>query len=697
MHPAPCALTSAQPFARGREPILRPRHFAVLVFAGLFAACTRSGGPPPAPEFPRAETYVDYDVEVVGAPTAEIEDLVTRSLQLTQRQGDGAQSLAFLRRRGEGDTDAALRVLRSFGHYGATVRVEVIAPEARAAAETAAAAAAGQGAAAPTAASGEAPAPLSARPGPGADAQRPAAAPAPAPAPAPAEAPEAEPGRALARMILDPGPLYTLAVHRFQVSAPEGGPELPPLDPRDFGSPVGGPAQAGPILDAERRAVARLRDRGRPWARGEGRRAVADPVEATLEVDSRIAAGPYALFGPIQFEGLEHVEADHLLTYQSWKPGEEGGFVVVSALRDYQRELMQTELFSTVSVNTPEDPPEGGPEPGVVTAPVIVRVQEAPRRSIAAGVRWNSDTGPAVRGSFTHRNLWGRAERLDAWLEAGLTEQVLRFEGRKPQYLRDGQNLVLGAEFRRQDTDAYDELGATFTGGLERELSRKWTIGAGGLLEIAQVTQSGVDSDVLLVGLPAFIAYDSTDDPLDRTRGQRARLNATPFVSTIDGDQAPFLTLEATGATYHRLDDAGLYVVALRGRLGTIVSDSLSDIPPQRRFYAGGGGSVRGYAQDFVGPLDNRNDPTGGRSVAETSLEFRARVWGDLGGVAFVDAGAVSEDTWPEFDDGVQAAAGLGVRYFTPIGPIRLDVAVPIDKRRVDDAFQFYFSVGQAF
>ncbi len=202
---------------------------------------------------------------------------------------------------------------------------------------------------------------------------------------------------------------------------------------------------------------------------------------------------------------------------------------------------------------------------------------------------------------------------------------------------------------------------------------------------------------MLLAGLPTFAEYDNTDDLLNPTKGARARFQVTPFAGTVDSDLTYFLTLDNRASAYWDVLNDGVYVLAGRGRLGSILSDDFADVPANHRLYAGGGGSVRGYAQYTVGPIGADGDPTGGRSALVGSLELRARFWEDIGGVVFVDAGSVSQQSYPDFEAGVQVAAGLGLRYYSPAGPIRIDVAFPLNRRPEDDDFQFYFSIGQAF
>jgi translocation and assembly module TamA len=615
---------------------------------GLFGVGEERPGDIEALSFPGAETSISYEADVVGEPSDEVAALMEESLAIFRRQEDGAQSLAFLRRRTEGDVALAKRILRSFGYYSgdAVAEVEWLTPEPPA--EDA-----------PQAAEGEA----------------------------------AEPPRAVARIRLIPGPVFVLTEHRFVLPEDLGGP--PPIvpSPAELGSPVGAAAEARGILDAEAELRRRLRRTGRPWAEVPRRRAVADPATATLTVESMVEPGPFARWGGPEIEGLERVNRDHVVSYVPWTEGEP---VDVDALGAYQRDLTQTDLFSTVVVTLPRDAPEAGAD-GSVTPPVRVLLTEGPRRSVNAGLRFDTEDGPLVRGGFLHRNLFGSGERLtiDAYL--GLSEQRLTSGLARPQFLRDGQELRFGAEARHEETDAYDETAFTLTAGIARELTREWTVGAGGLLEISEINDKGDEQTVELAGLPSFVTYDDTDDPLNRTDGLRGELRLTPFAAVIDGEPGPFLVADANLAAYRTVYEPQGVVLAGRTRYAMILSEELADVPAPRRLYVGGGGSVRGYQSQMVGPLDAQNDPVGGRSALELGAEVRARIQGDIGGVAFVDAGAVSRDVVLDFGAGLRYATGVGLRYYSPVGPIRLDVAFPLNPRDVDNTFEAYFSIGQAF
>ncbi|MEO1001087.1 MAG: BamA/TamA family outer membrane protein, partial [Pseudomonadota bacterium] len=328
----------------------------------------------------------------------------------------------------------------------------------------------------------------------------------------------------------------------------------------------------------------------------------------------------------------------------------------------------------------------------------IVQLEERPRRTVAAAVTFDTDRGPGAEAEYEHRNLAGNGERLNLSAGANLEVQFAEARVLLPQFQRrPGQNFITGLRLERIEDDAFSAVGATASAGIEREITDSWTIGYGGLVEFANIESSTSDGNFVLAGIPVFAAYDSSDDLLDPTEGGRARIGVTPFAGVGGGETPIFLVLDAQGSAYYDLTGEGRYILAGRGRLGSILSGELEDVPSTRRLFSGGGGSVRGYQERFIGPLDAANDPTGGRSVVEAGAELRAYVYGDLGFAVFAEGGAVSEGIVPSLDDGFQAAIGAGFRYRSPVGPLRLDVGVPVNPRDVDERFIVYLSLGQAF
>lgn len=580
--------------------------------------------------FDEPETAVAYEVTLEGLPDEEMTALAVDSLASYRRQDDGAQSVAFLRRRADNDIETLRKILRSRGHYKSEIEVKVTPP--------------------------------------------------------PEETPDAP---ATVAFTVEPGPAFTLARHDFQMDDPSG--TAPSLDARTLGSPVGEAAAAAPIVDAETAAVDQLQRGGFPYAERGKRRAVADLEQATLEIDTPIATGPAALFGPVNFEGLEDVRARYLRTYIPWR---EGDIFDLEDLREYQKALLATDLFDTVLVQPPAEPPA---DPGPAPLPVTVEAEERPFRTVSAGARFSTDDGPSVTGGFEHRNLFGENETITVEAEIGIPLQRFGVGYREPQYMRPGQDLLASFVVKREEDDAFDALTATGTLGLQRRISRRWVLGAGGLVEASLITDEGEDTTAWLFGLPTFARYDRTDDALDPTKGERLLVEFTPYAGLFDDEFASFASIDTTGSAYYDITGEKDYILAGRARFGSILAEDVDKVPPTRRLYSGGGGSVRGYAQRFIGPLDANNDPEGGLSAVELGLELRARIYGDLGGVIFAEAGSVGQESFPDFEEDIQTAAGVGFRYYSPAGPIRVDLALPLNPRDADDAFQFYFSIGQAF
>jgi translocation and assembly module TamA len=253
---------------------------------------------------------------------------------------------------------------------------------------------------------------------------------------------------------------------------------------------------------------------------------------------------------------------------------------------------------------------------------------------------------------------------------------------------------------RQFDQETYDKTAATADIGVERRLSKTLSVNGGLEIEKSQITDhsdnSGATRDFLLIGPTAGFKRDTSNDLLNPTRGTRLNFTADAFPTWLGSNEDVFTT-ETSGSGYLNLVGHGDLVLAGRMLFANAFGSSLSELPADRRLYAGGGGSVRGYKFRSISPRDSDGNRTGGRSDLEGSIELRYRFLQNYGIVPFFDAGTVSTQVVPTFDEPIQYAAGIGLRYYTSIGPIRADFAVPLNPRSGDDRFAFYVSIGQAF
>lgn len=531
------------------------------------------------------------------------------------------------------------------------------------------------------------------------------------------EAPDGEPAQVT--FSLAPGPRFTLA--RFAVATPDGtivtsrssaepalttgadgtatfeaaGPDenQPVRPPASLLPEPGSPARGADIVAAEERVVAWYREHGHPYAARLDRTARAAVEAETLDVTSRIEPGPALRYGPTRLAGLERVEEAYVRSFVTWEPE---ATVAQGDLDAVQNELSATGLFEGVRVSLPESAPAAeGDQP--VAAPVTIEVEEDKPRSIGGGVRYSTADGPGARLFWEHRNLFGRAERLRTTADVGLVGRSLDVAFVIPRFQTPERSLNAELELTQSDDEVAEETSAVASLGLQETLTPHWRAGLGVSLEAAELTDSDGVRRSYLVGLPGFAQYDTTDDLLDPQQGARLRLTAAPALGRYDDQPTSFLSLDANASRYLALTQSGDLVLATRARLGSILGQEHDRVPVNRRLFSGGGGSVRGYDTRFIGPLDEDGDPVGGLSVLETGLELRVRLSETVGLVPFLEAGSVSESPVPDLADGIQVGAGLGLRYYSVAGPVRLDLAVPLNPRDEDDSFQFYVSIGQAF
>lgn len=484
------------------------------------------------------------------------------------------------------------------------------------------------------------------------------------------------------------GARYMLKRFVVTYSGPGSGDAELPRDAHRLGATPGQPARAEVVADARQRLLEILADTGHPLAKVVDQSAVVDHADDSLSVALEIVPGEQARFGQLEIVGATSVEADYIEGFIPWREGE---IFDRSKLNEARRRLLGTGLFAVVAFERPNALDADG------KLPVTVRVEERKHRSVGLAGRWSTDQGFAVEASWEHRNLFGRQELLSLSGELGETKQEFAAAFKKPHFLRRDQDLLANGALAHQDTDAFNGPLTRYFVGLQRKITENWKIVAGIPIEFSNLSDLQGARKFSLFGLEIRGERDTSNDRLDPNAGSRLRLSLKPYYGTGE-NRVNFLTGRLGLTGYHAVDDEELYTLAARTRFGSIVGESTASLPANKRFYAGGGSSIRGYRFQSVGPLGTANTPLGGRSLFEVSAELRAKVTDTIGGVIFIDGGNVYDDELPDLSTDLQWAIGFGGRYFTTFGPIRLDFGFPINPRDgVDDFMQFYISIGQAF
>ncbi|MFN2378143.1 MAG: autotransporter assembly complex family protein [Candidatus Binatia bacterium] len=471
-----------------------------------------------------------------------------------------------------------------------------------------------------------------------------------------------------------------------------------------LGLAVGEPALAEAVLGAEDRLLVRLPVLGFPYAERRPREARIDSRAKTMDLVLRVDAGPATLFGDVTIEGLETVNEDYVRRRLAFSPGEPFSPAKVEETR---KALFASGVFSGISLGwgkRGDVAPDG-------RAPIRLLVSEGDMRTVGAGLKYSSAEGVGGRAFWEHRNLSGRADKLRTELEISQLVNNGGVSYRLPDFWSKGQNLLLDARADDDRVPAYDRFAIGVSAGVERPLTKRLTATAGLAIEQTDVNstaETGGTSTFTLIGVPLGLRYDGSDDLLDPSRGHRTLIGLTPWVSVL-GDGVEMLLARLTESFYIPLTDDRRWIWATRLSLGSVIGPERSEVPADKRLYAGGGDSVRGYEYQLVGPLvdmdpyekkpDGRPNwkPLGGRSLLQTGTELRWKVTENFGLVPFVEGAGVFDSSYPDFQEDMRWAAGLGVRYFTVAGPIRFDIGVPINPRQADGYFQIYISLGQAF
>lgn len=509
-----------------------------------------------------------------------------------------------------------------------------------------------------------------------------------------------------AEVIYDPKPdIPDALLHRTRVTGFWGletealpSPEFPDSIP---GIVIGNPVTAKDMLAAVEKIPAELRDRGYPLARITESLYTLNKPDHLLNARILIDAGPPAMMGNVHITGEGNVNASYLERLVPWEPGKEPWDNEL--LQDYANSLRGTGLFRQVEVKPKKEALISAN--GVTVLPVDVELSEGPQHTLSASARYDSDTGFGVEGHWEHRNLFHNGEKLSVDVPISQEETGIKIRFDKPAFITRDQRFWTEARAIQEITDAYQRKYVKIEPGIYSRLARQWSGAVSFLAESGYLKDNEHDEQAYAVFSPrAGIRYDGRNNRMNPTKGTLLELQLKPFSGYYDEPFNAFAGTLSAAAWYAplgrkpdgQIDDT----LVLAGRIeeGAMPgASSLYSIPSSLRYFTGGAGSVRGYAYQSIGPRDSEGDPLGGRSYQVVNLEARFMVAENIGIVPFLDGGMVYKEEFPQIFDEMDWGLGLGFRYYTPIGPVRLDVATPLHRIDDDPPVQFYISIGQSF
>lgn len=515
--------------------------------------------------------------------------------------------------------------------------------------------------------------------------------------------------------------------------------DVPPQAQKALALQSGAPAIAADVLAAGDRLLNSLGDEGYAFAKVDPPVAYEDPDNRVLDVKFHAVPGARVQIGAIQIRGLKDMKEDFVRKRLLVRTGEQYSAAKVEAAR---KDLLALGTFSSVSVRVADKPDDQG------RVPIAFNTRPRLPHAVSLSAAYSSDLGGSTGVTWVKRNVSGKADSLTLSATAinlggGTASNGIGYDVNGKYLIPDwqlrDQSLQISVGAIRQYLDAYDQSAYTAGVTLTRKLSKLWNVSVGFNMEKEGITQhecSVAENCILdvtcvqppagtpqqlnpcinqqfsytLLALPITALYNTTgqDSPLqDATHGLRVSLGVTPTFS-IGRPNTRFFITQATGSLYFDLKDIGLNkdpgrsILALRALGGLAAGASQFSLPPDQRFYAGGSGTIRGYRYQSVGPVFPNGNPIGGTAINAGTVEYRQRIGTNFGTAFFVDGGNVSKNLSP-FNGTLRFGVGAGVRYYTPIGPIRVDIALPTQRRHgpgvvnPDDAFEVYIGLGQAF
>ena len=491
---------------------------------------------------------------------------------------------------------------------------------------------------------------------------------------------------------IDKGSRYLLSKFQMQLKDPDD-PDafnLNKIRLRHLDVRLNRPALSTEIVNAEKLLVRRLTEKGYPLAKISDKNILVDQAQKTVSVNLEVDTGPKAYFGQIHLETNSKIRTKYIRNRIQWKRGQLYDSDEVSRT---ERILYDTGLFSVVSI-TPAERLEDGNE-----IPMTIHLSDSKYNGFTLGGSYTTTwEGLGGQAGWQTRNLFssGTDLSLNYQINQKLQEAGLKYTF--PDFLSPHQVIVLTSNVSNSEQPNYREKAVKTDLYVERTLSTHFKTSLGARFDQLETTKSDHNGYFSLFGIPYHLNTQSSENVLiNPTQGGWANFTFVPYFSTDTRDNN-FSEIKIEGSAYQFLIPSRRIVLAMNMVFGSLFGESNYEIPAPYRYYAGSPNHLRGYPYQKVSPLDANDKPIGGRSMFLWSIEPRFMILKSVAIVGFLDVGNVYTESWPDFSDALLKSLGVGVRYYSFVGPLRLDIGFPMNKRpNIDKDYQIYFSFGQAF
>lgn len=447
------------------------------------------------------------------------------------------------------------------------------------------------------------------------------------------------------------------------------------------------PALTTDLLAAEEKLLRYAKDHSHAFAKLCPRKVVVNHDLKRVSLDLCLDAGHKVTVGDVSFTGNKNVDTDFLKKLIQWQSGV---LYDQKALNKQRLTLIDSRLFTIARLHLAKEADDNGQHP------ITFELTERLPRTISAGLRLTTDEEMVLfRLEWEHRNFWNKGENVDLVLNISMIKSSFEASFRKPVFYRPENTLIINSAITREDTDAFESLRAEISAIIEHQIDRKKRINVGLAYRFSQVTENNKTTESFnLISIPVRFSWDFSDHFLEPSSGGRLWLDEEPFYDISSG--ARFHKQKIRYNHYLSLTASKNLILAGRIILGNIWGAEVDDVPADLRYFAGGGDTVRGFSFQSLSPKDTNGNKVGGLSLLALSFELRSWVTDNIGVVGFIDAGQAYTSIYQNFSD-LRMGAGLGLRYKTPIGALRLDLARALNKRPEDDEFQVYISIGHTF